>query len=376
MKSALSTAIRLAILGSAIAATGAHAEDVSGAIIIPTLGYHYHTYDGDLNLDDGMFGSLGIGYRFENPWSVELTYKKLSTDTSIGNSSVDLNELRFDTLYNFAGGDKYQPFVLLGVGNQDWKYQNFSMDNTLVNLGMGVEYFVGEATSLYGDVRAIENLDDDSLTSVALSIGVKFYENGAAPAPKPVAAPVDSDKDGVIDIQDRCPGTKLGAKVDVYGCELVGDDDKDGVVNGVDQCPDTSAGAKVDAVGCYIKITETKEIGLNIEFETASFVIKAGANPDVAAVAQFMKEYPLTNVNIEGHTDNAGSDAYNMTLSQNRANAVAKMLTEEYGVAANRVSATGFGESKPLVANDTAANRAKNRRVTAKITATVERVQK
>jgi OOP family OmpA-OmpF porin len=373
MKSSLTKAIRLAILGAAIAATGAHAEDVSGAIVIPTLGYHMH--DNDLKLDDGMFGSLGIGYRFHNPLSVELTYKKLSTDTSVGNNSVDLNEVRLDALYNLTSFGKFQPFALLGVGNQDWKYPSVSMDNTLVNAGVGAEYFVGEATSLYTDLRAIQNLDD-GLTSVALSIGAKFYENGPTPAPKPVAAPVDSDKDGVIDSQDRCPGTKLGAKVDVYGCEMVGDDDKDGVVNGVDQCPDTSAGAKVDAEGCYIKITETKEIGLSIEFETASFVIKAGAHPDVEAVAKFMKEYPLTNVNIEGHTDNAGSDKYNMTLSQNRANAVAKMLTEEYGVAASRVSATGFGESKPLVANDTAANRAKNRRVTAKITATVERVQK
>ncbi|MFN8711843.1 MAG: OmpA family protein, partial [Bacteroidota bacterium] len=83
-------------------------------------------------------------------------------------------------------------------------------------------------------------------------------------------------------------------------------------------------------------------------------------------VVKVMMENPEYKLSIEGHTDNQGDDAKNLDLSQRRANAVMKYLTDK-GVDAKRLRATGYGETKPVDTNDTAPGRAKNRRVEFKI---------
>ena len=79
----------------------------------------------------------------------------------------------------------------------------------------------------------------------------------------------------------------------------------------------------------------------------------------------FMKQYPNTVVTIEGHTDSRGQNDYNQALSQRRVNAVKEILVNEFGVAPNRISTLGYGESQPRASNDTAAGRRLNRRVIA-----------
>ncbi len=75
-----------------------------------------------------------------------------------------------------------------------------------------------------------------------------------------------------------------------------------------------------------------------------------------------LNKYPDTNIEVQGHTDNTGTDAHNMTLSENRANAVANYLKSN-GVASSRVTTKGFGESAPKYDNNTEDGRAQNRRV-------------
>ena len=85
-------------------------------------------------------------------------------------------------------------------------------------------------------------------------------------------------------------------------------------------------------------------------------------------VAKVIQENPhVQKVSIEGHASDEGDDKYNLTLSKARAEAVRAYLVSK-GVAADRLSSTGFGETKPLVANDTPENREKNRRVEFNIT--------
>jgi OOP family OmpA-OmpF porin len=106
-------------------------------------------------------------------------------------------------------------------------------------------------------------------------------------------------------------------------------------------------------------------IVLKIEFDTDKYFIRAKYNNEIKKVADYMKKYPNTTVVMEGHTDNVGDDAYNQELSQNRANSVKQYLVNNFGIKASRLTAIGYGESRPVASNDTEEGRQKNRRVQA-----------
>ena len=76
---------------------------------------------------------------------------------------------------------------------------------------------------------------------------------------------------------------------------------------------------------------------------------------------------------IEGHTDSVGNDEYNLALSQNRANAIAEVLINNFKIAKRRVEAVGYGETRPIASNDTKAGQARNRRVVAEVFANAVR---
>ena len=209
---------------------------------------------------------------------------------------------------------------------------------------------------------------------------------------KPCEIPVerDSDGDGVLDSKDKCPGTLAGRKVNADGCEF--DSDGDGVVDGNDKCPNTPAGRKVNADGCeldsdgdgivdgddkcptvYAKTAdgcplpaaapEPKKLelqGVNFDFDRA--VLRQDGLTALDSDVATLKEWGDVKVEIAGHTDSRGSDKYNMNLSQRRAEAVRNYLISK-GIAAERLSAKGYGESQPVADNATDEGRFKNRRV-------------
>ena len=106
-------------------------------------------------------------------------------------------------------------------------------------------------------------------------------------------------------------------------------------------------------------------IDLEVLFETDKAVVRPEYYAKVAELAEFMTQYPNTVVTIEGHTDNRGKDSYNQALSQRRANAVKEVLISQFGVAEDRLTAIGYGESQPRASNDTVEGRQLNRRVVA-----------
>jgi outer membrane protein OmpA-like peptidoglycan-associated protein len=172
---------------------------------------------------------------------------------------------------------------------------------------------------------------------------------------------LDSDGDGVVDRLDRCPGTPAGRKVDAQGCEP--DSDGDGVVDALDQCPNTPRGDKVDARGC----TLTGALQLKgVHFDNDAAVIRADARPILDEAVATLRRYPQLRVEVAGHTDDRGSDDYNLDLSQRRAQAVADYFVQ-MGIDAARLVAKGYGESAPVADNTTAAGRADNRRVELRI---------
>jgi iron complex outermembrane receptor protein len=171
---------------------------------------------------------------------------------------------------------------------------------------------------------------------------------------------LDSDGDGVADSQDQCPNTPAGVKVGPNGCEL--DSDGDGVVDSLDKCPDTPKGDRVDATGCSFK----EEIRLpGVVFETNSAELKSESLPILDGAVATLKRYADIVVEVAGHTDSAGNDAYNLALSKRRAETVMKYLADN-GVT-NKMSARGYGERQPVASNANEGGRAQNRRVVLRV---------
>jgi outer membrane protein OmpA-like peptidoglycan-associated protein len=131
-------------------------------------------------------------------------------------------------------------------------------------------------------------------------------------------------------------------------------------------------GAKVERVGEGIDVTfdENNPDGskMGVYFETNKFNISQNSKLALDKLQKIFAEYPETNILIEGHTDDVGTNEYNMSLSQRRADAVGDYLRAA-GVAGSRLIVKWYGESQPKVENNTDANRALNRRVQFVITA-------
>ncbi|KQN07253.1 MULTISPECIES: OmpA family protein [unclassified Sphingomonas] len=104
----------------------------------------------------------------------------------------------------------------------------------------------------------------------------------------------------------------------------------------------------------------------SITFATDSAAVSSQFRPTLDRVADVLREYNQTYIDVYGHTDSTGSDAYNQTLSERRAAAVADALAGR-GVQAARIGTRGFGESQPVASNETEEGRAENRRVEIKI---------
>ena len=101
--------------------------------------------------------------------------------------------------------------------------------------------------------------------------------------------------------------------------------------------------------------------GIRFDFDQAR--IKPESKPQLDAIAQLLRAQPTLKLRITGHTDNQGQDAYNLDLSQRRAQAIVAALRGDYGIAPDRLAAAGLGASAPVAGNDTDAGRALNRRV-------------
>ena len=208
--------------------------------------------------------------------------------------------------------------------------------------------------------------------------------------------PLDSDGDGVPDYLDKCPNTPAGVKVDAQGCPL--DSDGDGVPDYLDKCPNTPAGVQVDAQGCpldsdgdgvpdYLDKCPTvpaatadgcppptpaaapepppppKKLVLEgVNFDNDSAKLRLDADEILDKAAATLKEWGDVKVEVAGHTDSNNTDAYNLELSNRRANAVRDYLISK-GVNASRLTAKGYGEANPIADNGTSEGRAKNRRV-------------
>ncbi len=320
------------------------------APITVNVGGGYWMFDGDLDLDDQSFPWGSIEYAFTDHWAAEIFYGAEDADTQgFPNESVDVETWQADILYYtgsyIGGGNRARPYLAFGFGEVDYDGKVSSgLDGdteTIANLGAGVRYMITSRLGARMEARWLYSMDENN-NNVQLTAGLNWYFGKVAEdKPEPVvAAPVDSDGDGVTDDRDQCPGTP----------------------------PNT----RVDSTGCPLPVERVASIKMNVNFAFDSSKVQQKYFNDISELAQFLKRFDDVDVQLEGHTDSVGPDAYNKKLSQRRADAVKDVLVNQYGIAASRINPVGYGESQPVASNDTKEGRAQNRRTMATIEVTYE----
>lgn len=183
--------------------------------------------------------------------------------------------------------------------------------------------------------------------------------------------PPDRDGDGILDAVDACPDQPGTANADPakHGCPPPADRDQDGIIDDQDACPDAAGPAHPDPKrnGCPKAFLEEGQIRIldQVKFETGKAAIVPGNESEdvlVAVLGVLRDHEEITQLRVEGHTDNRGSASFNRKLSQQRAQAVVDWLKGK-GIPGARLSSAGFGPDKPLADNNTEEGRHQNRRV-------------
>ncbi len=302
-------------------------------------------------LDDDVAYGLAIGNQVSDTWAVELAYNFSSTENKT--SDVDVDYWHLDALYQFTeeqSNSPWTPYIVFGFGETSYDAAKCDQKDTQWNAGVGVKYAVNSNLAVRADVRGLltaDEVEEDTLVNIGLVYAFGKAQSKPASQPAPVAKKVEAAP-VVAAVADK-------------------DSDMDGVMDSKDKCPDSAKGSKVDADGCYVALEGDKEFTLNVKFQSGKSVIQPDSKGQIAELAAFLTSYPQTNTTVEGHTDSVGSAEYNKSLSQKRAEAVKQSLINDYKISAERVSAVGYGEEKPIADNATAEGQSQNRRVVAKV---------
>jgi outer membrane protein OmpA-like peptidoglycan-associated protein len=324
---------------------------------------------------------LRLAYNLSSRFALEGEFQFTPTKTVDGATSMNVLAYRLHAVYHFPQVGHFRFFGLAGLGAitsmvSDEKVVPSDTD-AMLHLGLGTKYAFSERWGLRLDLRGEGPLDigDESrygAPDFEILVG-PYFTFGATEARQVVAQVLDSDGDGLLDPQDKCPQEaedKDGFE-DADGCPDL-DNDADGVPDAKDKCPsqpETKNGFQ-DADGCPDELPPAlkKFSGVieGITFASGKATILKPSFAILDSAAKVLKEFPEIELEVSGHTDNKGKPAYNKDLSQKRADAVKAYLVGK-GIAPARLTAVGYGMEKPAGENDTAAGRAKNRRTEFKL---------
>ena len=288
----------------------------------------------------------GLGIDLEKivneEWNARFELAKTRYDINDGNDTDYGTRFGLDAIYKVEDSGLY---LFAGVK----RFNNVKSYNA-VNVGAGYNVQINERFSFYSEAVVYRDVDY-GYTDQGIKFGLKYAYGDvkkSAIVSKPVVQEVmakkvmfvDTDNDGISDINDSCNNTPANVKVDSKGCTLFSE--------------------------------KSVEFDLNASFGNNSAQLKTVAINDIKRLADFMKEYKNTSVVIEGHSSAVGSSKYNLTISQKRADAVKKVLIDRYNIEESRLSSKGFGETQLISTGNTKADHEVNRRVVAKIETTVK----
>ena len=357
----------------------------AGVTISPLLlGYHW-TEDGEDQRDllanygdsaenyyveNGLYTGAALGIELTPSTQFQVEYGVSNTDAISNRGAAYDSDAEQEMISgNFLIGfeefsgytdNAFKPYALIGAGRSKLKIEDASGNmvsgtkDTIGNLGLGAMYRINDALSLRGEGRAIHNFDQNWWEGMALA-GLEVVLGGHL-APTVAVPPMQEP------LVDNAP-------IVVVESDL--DSDGDGVPDSIDACPGTPMNVVVDERGCPVPVDITDELKMELRvfFDNDKSAIKNQYKPEIAKVAEKMREYPNSTARVEGHASKTGPSArYNQRLSEARAVAVKSMLTNEFGIAPNRLSTVGYGYDQPIADNNTEEGRAMNRRVYAIIT--------
>lgn len=320
----------------------------TGWYMAPMLSYTWA--DNDRRVDDTGGFQFSIGRPVSRHFNLELrgSYTNFNLDRPGG--SQKHKTLGLDALWFPDREGRFSPYLLFGAGLAHSKLSTRGDDaDQVMDYGVGFTYKLKErGVAWRTDMRFRNEIDSDTVpgatgfddwvlnTGLVIPIGKQPARRSpvkvdqpvpAVAAPAPAPKPLDSDGDGVNDATDACPATGQGMAVDERGCP------------------------------------KAQTITLQgVEFENNSSILTAAAKQILDEVAATLRNAPQVHAEVAGHTDSVGPDDYNLWLSERRAKAVRQYLVDA-GVDAGRLTAKGYGETRPLAHNGTAEGRARNRRV-------------
>ena len=419
----LACAALVAVSGAALAQEEGESQPASrltqGWYVAPMASYTIA--DDRWRSDDGYGGVLGAGYR-SGALAVELSGYLSELGADLGDKDTQLegagvNALVFPlsfapNLYALVGAgmgraNDYASIVadpngpLLPPG-ETLRSDDFSTQHLQAGLGHLFALSFGrydfgiraEALARYTERKNVAEEapgDPRRYNDYVFNLGLQLPLGlrPEPPPPPPVAVvPVvlicsdgqDNDADGLVDYpaDPGCTSAEDDDETDPPQCSDGKDNDGDGLIDfpadkgctgaddndEVNPCKAPAAGERVSLKGCGTGDVIVLN-GVNFEFDRARLTVNAKTILD--NVAEELVAYPEIKVELGGHTDAKGSDEYNQVLSDKRAAAVLAYLKRK-GVAAERMTSVGYGESQPVADNETDEGRELNRRVELKVT--------
>ena len=325
----------------ALAGTALQAQAADDRLYVaPSVNYTFS--DNDRRADDGWGGGLALGKPITEHLNLELALTGSSLGYKAGSGNYELWGLGVDALYLLNRNANFTPYGVLGIGALYTDIPGKHDTGLMGNIGLGIMQRLTDNMSLRADARYRmdgnatnafnANHFGDAIVSVGLNIALG---QKAQPAPKP--EPVAQPEPAPAPVPAAEPVAQPAPPAPEYKTEQAAQLDKA-------QSGDT------------VVILE----GVNFEFDSAR--LRPDALPILDEAVTVLDRRKDISVDVVGHTDSTGTTQYNQGLSERRAKAVYDYFVSK-GIAADRLSSRGYGETKPAYSNATREGRAKNRRV-------------
>ena len=322
---------------------------------------------------------IGAGFSAEVDGSmnrIKKGYKGVSQDESFWNVNLQA-KYALRRLFTTESG-WFDPYLKLGGGYTSYKSE-YSKEDGAVKLlaGGGINFWFTDHLGLNVQTGYNHGFQKDGTdyfqhsAGIVIKFGAKDTDKDGIPDKDDACPEVaglkefngcpDTDGDGVPDKDDKCPD--VAGPAENGGCPWP-DTDGDGVLDKDDQCPNEAGPASNN--GCPEPNDDDQkrlnQYAKTILFDTGKASIKFESAEILSQIINVLKKFPKSRFRIEGHTDSTGKKAKNITLSQNRADAV-KIYLIQGGIASDRLESVGYGPEKPIASNKTKKGRELNRRV-------------